>query len=67
MRTLCVSSERPQAKHAWTIFRVGKEGLYWSGGKALELVGKLLGFGTDPSKDADDCLTMNILGAATSE
>ena len=56
----------PAARFVDDYFGCSKTDVFWSGGRCLSVLAKMLGFPTADHKDADDLLNMVVLGAQVS-
>ena len=56
----------PLARYVDDFFGCSRAGVSWTGGAVLTVLSRLLGFMTDPGKDADNMIQMVVLGAELS-
>ena len=59
---LVVHFKAPAARFVDDFFGVSKCGVYWTAGRLLSVVSRIVGLPTDDGKDADDMLTVVVLG-----
>ena len=59
---ILTSARAPLGRYVDDFFGASRSGIFWTGGKLLDVLGLALGFPMDPEKSVDSSVLMDVLG-----
>ena len=59
---ILTSAGAPLGRYVDDFFGASRSGIFWTGGKLLDVLGLALGFPMDPEKSVDYSVLMDVLG-----
>ena len=59
---ILTSARAPLGRYVDDFFGASRSGIFWTGGKLLDVLGLALGFPMDPEKSVDYSILMDVLG-----